>query len=113
MKYRIHRGVPTQQILKVVPSAYKQVIPLADFHEAAYTLLIFDLARASVTSSRIVRKALEKLEQQEDAGSFPMLAIAANLTDEAQTLLEECGARIYTLSPFFWTDESYHRIRQP
>lgn len=110
LKPAIFRNVAPPDVLRKLASEFHSFVNLGRLDEATYTVLAFPGMRGESTSivdSHVLSKALEKC----DPSLEPVIAVAHSFTLEAQKMLGDCGGIYFFKSDFFWTDESYRRIR--
>lgn len=107
MKFRILRGVESARLAGVVPPPLRRRLPRPLLKGGPYTVLIFPLGQDPVRSGAAA-KAIARLGEDD---SEPVLAFAAGFTADALAILATCGVAVVTVGDFYWTDESYERIR--
>ncbi len=109
MKSTIRSGLALENLLRQIPIPYRDRLTRAGLRAESYTLLQFALDRNDVVPSRPVAKALARLEGNR---AEQIVALGANFTREALSLLRDRDALVVSLGEFDWTDASYARIRQ-
>jgi len=107
VKVRIYRNISPSKLRGLIPKKYRQQICWTDFQAGESVLLLFRNDREDVVLSSTVRRTLNSVS---DLTEPFRLAIGGGFTIEAANLLSSSGFRIFALSDFFWTDQSYKSI---
>lgn len=107
MSYQTLSGLTLEQLEKQVPRKYDHAREGMRLHTGLYTLIQFAPSKDQIVLSRTVREALAKIP--DDAR---IVAVAYGFTTEGLDCLAARGAVVLTESEFYWTDESYERIRR-
>jgi len=107
MRFRVLRAVEAARLADLVPPPLRRRLPGPLLKHGPYTVLIFPLALDPVRSGAAA-KAVARLGE---ADADPVLAFGADFTADALAILAARGVAVVTVSDWYWTDESYERIR--
>jgi hypothetical protein len=107
VKVQVLRAVEARRLADIVPPPLRRRLPRSLLNHGPYTVLIFPLAMDPVRSGAAA-KAVARLGE---ADSDQILAFGADFTADALAILTARGVAVVTVSDWYWTDQSYDRIR--
>ncbi len=109
MKFRIVESVTGENLAGQVPTRYRAIIPRHEIGEK-FTIIVFrpqsDERVSGVIWSGLARQAIGRLGKAQQQGER-VLALAADFTDEAFSVLDAHGIEPIRLTHFGWSDESW------
>lgn len=110
LKANIFYSVPTSEIPNRVASEFREIVDVTRLGSGLFTVVSYPSMRGSSTSI-VDSNALGKTLKKAGAKSEKIVVVAHGFTSEAHALLIENNAIGFFKSDFFWSDESWARIR--
>ena len=110
IKPKFFKHVAAAGVIDCVPREFGSIVNPKGLVEPYYAVICFPGMRnssSSIVDSRAIEKALCK--NRFEGG--PLAAVAHNFTAEALEILASHNAVVFTVSNFYWTDESWANIR--
>jgi len=110
MKAKFFRDVPAADVSKRVPAEFRSTVDVARLGNGLFTVISYPSMKGSsnsIVDSKSLLKALK--EAKREAGR--MVVVAHNFTAEARDLMEKENIIAIYQSDFYWSDESWTRIR--
>lgn len=103
MKVTIYDQLLGARVGRVLPPAYRGLLPAPLAPDAPYSVLLFAHTARDVVPSAAVRRALRRLGAPAAGG---LVAVGIVFTAEALALLAEHGAQVVAQRVGRWTDAS-------
>lgn len=102
VKVNIYDRLAGDRVGRVVPPAYRTLVPETLDPTREYSVLLFAHTARDVVPSSAVRRGLRRLGAPAPGGT---VAVGTVFTAEAVALLEEHGAQVIAQRKGRWTDE--------
>ena len=110
LKPHISNNVPPSGVRSCISPEFHRLLDDSLLQAHSYTVISFPGMRGDSTSivdSKTLEKALRKCSPTSDS----LLAVAHAFTAEAQEILASLKVLYFFTSDFYWSDESWARIR--
>jgi len=111
LKANIFRDVPAADVPEKVPAELRSTLDVAQLGNDLFTVISYPAMRGSsnsVVDSKSLLRALKEAKRK----SGRIVVVAHNFTAEARDLMEKEDVLGFYQSDFYWSDESWARIRE-
>lgn len=105
MSITIQKKMKPRALEKSLSPSFMQMINFSSLPEL-FTLIQFPYSRNHVVLPKEASKAIKKLKASEE-----VVVIAGGFSEEARNLLSNISTHIYATDGFYWTEESYKKIK--